>query len=53
MINHETNKNNMNKIIMDIAVSGIDIEEHIIESENIYTSGFIMEKTYPSNNRGN
>ncbi len=33
--------------------NNINIDEIIIESENIYTSGFIMEKTYQSNNRGN
>ena len=45
--------NDINRKILNILVSGIDTEEHIIESENIYTSGFIMEKTYPSVNRGN
>jgi len=33
--------------------NNINIDEIIIKSENIYTSGFVMEKTYKSINRGN
>ena len=33
--------------------NNINIDEIIIESDNIYTSGFVMEKTYQSINRGN
>jgi len=33
--------------------NNINIDEIIIESENIFTSGFVMQNTYQSINRGN
>jgi len=53
MINHETIKINLIKLSMNISINMIQSEEHIIKSDHIYTSGFVMEDTYKSINRGN
>lgn len=52
MINHSTIKSNMNKLLMNISITQIKIEDHIISSDNIFTSGFSMNKTYTSIHRG-
>ncbi len=53
MINHESIKINLIKLSMNISINMIQSEEHIIKSENIFTSGFVMDDTYLSINRGN
>lgn len=39
---------NISKTMLEITQSGIQTDEIIIKSDHIYTSGFVMNKTYNS-----